>query len=484
MHHVFVLIWPCALLICAPAAIEGLNILCDDWTTQNHTDIDNLQLTSCDTATIAKLEGRINNQINDLTIKDGDIPHMMTEYLTGFKELQTLHLMNNKIKKCNADFFERIATLNTLDVHERELILEDRNSFPPNSTIEFITFEINSMSPKIFNSLPHHLKQLSVSKTIIQQNGKVEISTDYLKLESLTLNNCSLRVFKITASFPDLIVLNLENNNLQSIDDINFASFTKLQKLFLESNKINQMNFDLFQKSPNLLLVNLKNNKPLHQLSGNHSQTSLEIQLDNHRLDCPTITKFKANLANIDERICKEWKNEKLWSIVFITVLTIIIIIFIVAIFIYILRKRNASRSINNPGVKSESPKQLYGNPIEFKYPEVDDELCQFPIRQRPAQKFPNQVDDYDDYRIPGAPRPVQIIADPDDDSDDYRIPGASRPVQNFPHQDDDSDDYRVPGASRPVQNYAHQADDSEDYCIPGASRPVGKSVNMYDTRL
>lgn len=123
-----------------------------------------------------------------------------------------------------------------------------------NTSIDHIPSELFSVFPGLFALQIDYLQITGIAKDDLAKAQKL---TEFTVSESKRLRKLSADVLHL----PDLVIMTLSKNAIETIDDFTFANLNSLQHLVLSGNELNRINRNTFAGLFNLNRLELDGNK-------------------------------------------------------------------------------------------------------------------------------------------------------------------------------------------------------------------------------
>lgn len=207
--------------------------------------------------------------------------------LLGLSSLQTLNLRSNRLYLLESHVFTflTVPSLLTLDVRESRVIKVEKGSLEGLKQLHTLNLAHNSIA--ILESLATKENPLNSLKIVDLSLNKiksmdVDVFVNTPQLEELNLDNnhfTSVAVQDFTYIQNSIVSLSLKSNHISEVKSKAFKSLTKLKKLNLSSNFIEQLKlkslppFKLFESSSSS--------------SGSNSQDDhLHVYIHDNQLSC------------------------------------------------------------------------------------------------------------------------------------------------------------------------------------------------------
>ena len=97
--------------------------------------------------------------------------------------------------------------------------------------------------------------------TILTFIGKHEEGRTNNDVTKISFNNCNMdKIPKLTATFPNLKVLSINNSQLKEVNKKDLNEYKNLEKFFCQNNNINYLSGDLFSDFKNLECISFSHN--------------------------------------------------------------------------------------------------------------------------------------------------------------------------------------------------------------------------------
>ena len=224
----------------------------------------------------------VSNQlkVTHLTINHVSMVEVTKHILSDFKNLIFLNL-----NKCNIDRFEN-------------------NVFENLIHLKFIDLSYNAITSinKIQFSQLINLQNIDLSYNLFSVLVENFLSCPNLKVLSLHHNHINSVTPTAFYQLPNLIHLQLNNNQIQHLDEQVFSKLTNLRNLNLNHNLIQEVSAGCFVKLPKLAYLYFRNN----------SLTAIDNSTFAHNPELIEIDLFDNDISNIKSAIFSNCQNVKI----------------------------------------------------------------------------------------------------------------------------------------------------------------------------
>lgn len=208
---------------------------------------------------------------------------------SGLKYLTHLSLQNNKLKIISPYLFAQNTEILWLRLGENQIIDDVENTIQILTKLKTLALEENNLIN--FYNYPESVKELFIQKNQLKKlfiNKNVEIlnadqnqitqidGTDLSKLKDLSLSNNKLTHLNVLTSSRAVSLQHLwvDSNDIEELGT--FAKLTSLQIIFIEYNKLKNLDESTFSGLRNLSALSLKGNE-LKAISPNIFSQNTEI---------------------------------------------------------------------------------------------------------------------------------------------------------------------------------------------------------------
>lgn len=207
--------------------------------------------------------------LRSLDIGNNNITHLNRENFLGLSELYGLRLVDNKVPYLNEDTFEHLPQLQILNLASNKikhvapgcfrkninlkLLRMDGNEitkldgiFGTLNSLVWLNMSANNISFFDFRSFPSSLEWLDLHRNNINNFLNDDMYSNInIKILDLSYNNVSeITVTSIPKSVEKLY---LNNNNIQNIQVGSFSKLQKLSTVWLNNNKLVQLDMNAFR---------------------------------------------------------------------------------------------------------------------------------------------------------------------------------------------------------------------------------------------
>lgn len=216
-------------------------------------------------------------------LSDLDLSKNSINCITDFNlyNLRTLNLSQNSLEFFQSSSSDKSSELVSLDLSQNKLPLLPL--LPRKNKLEYLDVSHNqiqsinvtgSYSGQIFffctclapppsatkhHTCFHHLRYLDMSYNNFQSLPESLFYT-MLSLEVLNISNNCIKSFSLTHHLlPKVRILNLSENSLQTFH-ISPGSLLSLEELYMNGNSLTVLDFQIFQRLPNIRLLHLQQN--------------------------------------------------------------------------------------------------------------------------------------------------------------------------------------------------------------------------------
>lgn len=296
--------------------------------------------------------------VENLSITNNEFGSISASQINYHLEnVRTLKIMNNKLQSIDSNLFENITKLEELTIIERNLSLNNLETFP--KQLKTIHLELMKVSNQFLANLPENLTELTIINTVIENGFVANENRKFDKLLNFTMKNCSQqRIYRnlyskikfmdlsrnlLTSELSDLgkLVdlreLNLSFNRIVYITVWDFALLSSLEYLNLKHNNIKVIHTHAFEQNEKLFIVDLSFNKLTELMLTKTSTQNYSIAFSGNYLWCPV----KAKGENLI--FCGE-----IMSASQILNFVLVFMILLLFLFIFIMKLRHTRITMNN----------------------------------------------------------------------------------------------------------------------------------------
>ncbi|XP_037946593.1 leucine-rich repeats and immunoglobulin-like domains protein 3 [Teleopsis dalmanni] len=236
---------------------------------KNLTSLNKLSLKRNQLENIPKFVGL--SMLKQLNLANNHIQHISHESLTLLPKLRVLDMTKNYLHKIEISYFPATNTLAHLILNSNEISTIDENAFENLSNI--LDLELNNNR---LTMLPGGVfKNLSKMRKLSLNYNHLEINWSTFKgltsLQKLFLQSNNIRALQdgIFHVMRSIETIELDHNDITSLNRQGLFNLTKLQHLSLSNNSISRIELDTFEFTESLKSLDLSHNnisefKPQH----------------------------------------------------------------------------------------------------------------------------------------------------------------------------------------------------------------------------
>lgn len=256
-----------------------------------------------------------------LTLRSNNISEANENFLGALESLEMFELRNNRL--LNGTFLNfGHNNINELRIKENSFDVKD--PFENFTKLRKVKLDVKSIRDQILDQLPITLASLEIRDTDIFDSANVKMTEVHLKkyddLENLTLSGVNLRrlmmkscknvrvldlshnlltILNFSCTFPSLITLKLDSNNIKSVGPIQLLRFPKLRELYLRGNDLHQLDLKVFELSKGLETIDVSKNF-LQMIEFNddwmkNRTVSYKIFIDENPLNCTWLLQIQSS---------------------------------------------------------------------------------------------------------------------------------------------------------------------------------------------
>ncbi|XP_071943878.1 uncharacterized protein [Antedon mediterranea] len=248
----------------------------------------------------------IGSSLQNLDLGSGIVMNILNDTFDEFINLKSLSVANNKLKTINKQWFIRLTELTELNlagnyilsipssvfshqtklkelyVPENDIIILEQGCFDGLDFLDELVLSGNKISD-IGNVLTgfKNLTKLVINDNLLQMLKK-EMFAELASLKYLSLSGNSIAEMTIPLPLPNLEILDLSKNVLQSLQKYNFEHLQTITKINLADNKISKIENGTFSNLSTLGYLFLENNKlatfSLFDFGNDNKLQSLNLQ--------------------------------------------------------------------------------------------------------------------------------------------------------------------------------------------------------------
>ncbi|KAK9882853.1 hypothetical protein WA026_023550 [Henosepilachna vigintioctopunctata] len=197
-----------------------------------------------------------------LSISYNNLTHLPKRVFEGLKNLQGLHLSNNKIQEIHIEVFNEFTNLINLNLSSNLLHHLDDRIFANSYQLSWIGLSDNKFS-NVSKELLSHCRpeyvEFSDNHNLILDDGTF---SNYFSLELLDLSRNGL-IHLPPNSFSgssSVKMINLQKNSLRLLPDSIFEDQFELEELYLDFNQLEILSPNVFSSLRSLKILYLNNN--------------------------------------------------------------------------------------------------------------------------------------------------------------------------------------------------------------------------------
>ncbi|CAH2059296.1 unnamed protein product, partial [Iphiclides podalirius] len=286
--------------------------------------------------------------LKHLDLSQNKIQNLELGVLDGLTKLNHLNLSYNSITNLPLGLFDQIPNLLNLDFSANGLSSLELGVLDPLTKIKALNLSSNSLigkniSPYLFDQNPHisvldlsrndmsrapnnllhslqSLESFTLDRAFLAEVPKFATSPNLKTMKRLVLSTNQIQKIDdatVFVNLENLEVLDLERNNLESINENVFKPLRKLKGIYLRSNKLREIPINLFQNLPKLVNLDLAHNF----IASFSARGLIGTSLKNLNLSDNGITfmpeKFCSQLKDIGVNLSKFFFNPNPWQCLF-----------------------------------------------------------------------------------------------------------------------------------------------------------------------
>ena len=180
-----------------------------------------------------------STRLTKLRMSNNQMSHLPAILIASLP-LMELHLANNSLSSLPANLFHGHINLEKLDLSGNHLMA---SGLPNNLT-----------------SALHNLLSLNLCSNKLA-NLSIELTRPLQNLKELRLCDNKLANISLPPTMINLVDLDLSGNQLTVLDSKAILPYTQLSYLSLAGNQLSEISSNLFQQTPNLMVLDLSRNK-------------------------------------------------------------------------------------------------------------------------------------------------------------------------------------------------------------------------------
>jgi len=181
-------------------------------------------------------------------------------------QVEKLNLANQEFHEIISYSFATFKSLKHLDLSFSKIALVDQFAFDENVHLKSLILSGNSIEnlPALYRSSDNVLESLTVNHNKLRSMDSRNLnSLVYLDLDYNELTNANIP--SILENLPNLYQLNLESNDITSVDKNMFLKQQRLERLSLWNNEISRISPGSFDHIVSLKYLNLNSNEELEE---------------------------------------------------------------------------------------------------------------------------------------------------------------------------------------------------------------------------
>ncbi|KAL1514147.1 hypothetical protein ABEB36_003454 [Hypothenemus hampei] len=201
----------------------------------------------------------VHSKLNCIVLSNNELSYIESGTFTDLEKLEIIWLNDNKIREIKMESFTRLPHLSIVFLKNNEITTISQNAFSNLPSLKQLDLQYNQLS-KI--SLGQFFNLNTTLVLNCSYNQITSCHSDYsVKLDALDLrHNRFLTVPKCLENTPLLRKLNLDYNNIESLESNNFIQLTALERLSLHRNNIANVDKKAFAGMQNLQILDLSKN--------------------------------------------------------------------------------------------------------------------------------------------------------------------------------------------------------------------------------
>lgn len=188
--------------------------------------------------------------------------NLAVDAFRGFDSLESLTIKDNTMTNLNFAFLVNLKKLIKLDIVQKNAWVNKTHDWEKikDQPLENVYLEVHYLTPEIVNSFPSKLKSLTIFESRIGDDGTLNVYRNHPKLLTLSITKCSLRKFELCGSeTTSLQNLDLSFNALTDVAFLQSDHWKNLEALKLQYNQITMLDQNFFHMSA-LSSLNLERN--------------------------------------------------------------------------------------------------------------------------------------------------------------------------------------------------------------------------------
>ena len=205
------------------------------------------------------------NQLIFMNLRGNALTELSKETFQGLNQIQYMPIYDNNLKSLSTDVFQDLRQIKQLDFGNNQLtdVTEVFHGVGSLEVLSLYNNSIHSLGSNVFQDLIN-LKYLNINLNLLSF-----LPTDLFyplrSIQKLTctrnpLNTIHVDMFK-GSRFPNLVILNLCCNRFSNVPRKLFKDILKLDQLYLDGNRIQGLDYDIFYDLFNLTFLSLGHNE-------------------------------------------------------------------------------------------------------------------------------------------------------------------------------------------------------------------------------
>lgn len=210
--------------------------------------------------------------------------------------VETLNLFDNFVGQLNATAFERLTALKTLNLSYTQLLITDSNPFAA-TKLTSLDVSHNNLRDTYFDLLASTLSQLeelyAINCQILDSSKVFEQLGSPLKKLDLSLNYVGFLNEHTFEKLNNLECLNLSKTKIFNIKLSTFKHQTKLRSLDLSDNQLMEIDFDSYSKDLKQLNLQWNDLITVNNLTQSHLPALESLAISKNQLSCEYVLQLK-----------------------------------------------------------------------------------------------------------------------------------------------------------------------------------------------